>query len=71
MLALCMMGCEKQHNHKGKTPLVEVEGNFLYHEDLLEALPVGISKEDSISFSSHYIQNWVQDVLLFDKAKGN
>ena len=66
-----MASCEKQHDHKGKTPLVEVEGNFLYHEDLLEALPVGLSKEDSASFSSHYITNWVEDVLLYNKAKGN
>ena len=66
-----MTGCGQEHNHKGKTPLVEVSGEFLYKEDLQAALPLNISKDDSVLFAEHYIRNWIEDALLFDKAEGN
>lgn len=63
--------CSEQHDHKGKTPLVEVDGNFLYREDLQAAIPARLSKDDSLLFAEHYIRNWVEDVLLFEKAQSN
>ncbi len=71
LLALLLMGCRQEHDHKGKTPLVEVAGEFLYEEDLRAALPLNLSKDDSVLFAESYIKNWVEDVLLFDKAEGN
>ena len=59
------------HDHKGKTPLVEVDGNFLYKEDLMSVLPVGLSKDDSTLFVEHYIRSWVEDILLYEKAENN
>ena len=70
-LAVALAGCGKQHDHKGKKPLVEVAGKFLYQEDLLTALPLNLSAEDSVLFAENYIRNWVEDVLLFDKAENN
>lgn len=63
--------CKEQHDHKGKTPLVEVDGNFLYKEDLMSALPVGLSKDDSVLFAEHYIRNWAEEILLYEKAADN
>lgn len=63
--------CSEQHDHKGKTPLVEVDGNFLYREDLQSAIPARLSKDDSLLFAEHYIRNWVEDVLLYAKAQSN
>lgn len=71
VIAVAMTGCGQEHNHKGKTPLVEVSGEFLYKEDLQAALPLNISKDDSVLFAEHYIRNWIEDALLFDKAEGN
>lgn len=71
VIAAAMTGCGQEHNHKGKTPLVEVSGEFLYKEDLQAALPINISKDDSVLFAEHYIRNWIEDALLFDKAEGN
>ena len=42
VIAAAMTGCGQEHNHKGKTPLVEVSGEFLYKEDLQAALPLNI-----------------------------
>ena len=71
VIAAAMTGCGQEHNHKGKTPLVEVSGEFLYKEDLQAALPLNISKDDSVLFAEHYIRNWIEDALLFDKVEGN
>lgn len=71
VIAAAMTGCGQEHNHKGKTPLVEVSGEFLYKEDLQAALPLNILKDDSVLFAEHYIKNWIEDALLFDKAEGN
>ena len=71
VIAAAMTGCGQEHNHKGKTPLVEVSGEFLYKEDLQAALPLNISKDDSVLFAEHYIRNWIVDAMLFDKAEGN
>lgn len=71
LVVLVFGGCAQEYDHKGKTPLVEVAGKFLYEEDLRLALPMNLTKEDSISFSEHYVKTWVEDVLLFDKAEGN
>ncbi len=69
-ILLCA-SCREQKDSKEKTPLVEVNGNFLYREDLLAVLPSNMSREDSLSFTSEYVRNWVKDMLLFEKAKSN
>ncbi len=63
--------CTKQYDHGGKKPLVEIDGNYLYYEDLQTALPAGLSKDDSLLFAEHYIQSWAEDVLLSSKAASN
>lgn len=70
ILVLCM-SCTKKYDHKGKTPLVELDGNFLYQEDLQRVLPIGLSKADSLAFVEQYIHNWAEETLLYDKAVQN
>ena len=72
LLILLVCGsCKEQHDHGGRTPLVQLDGNFLYHEDLQAVLPAGLSKDDSLLFAEHYIRNWAEEVLLYEKAKSN
>ena len=70
-LLMALGSCTQAHDHKGKTPLVEVSGKFLYQEDLQAALPLNLSADDSVLFAEHYIRNWVEDALLFEKAEDN
>ena len=70
-VAMGLLGCSQQYDHTGMTPLVEVAGKFLYEEDLRQAMPLNLSKDDSVLFAEHYIRTWVEDALLFDKAEGN
>ena len=59
------------YDHKDKTPLVEVDGRFLYREDLQAVMPVGLSADDSLLFADDYVRNWAEEVLLYDKAEEN
>lgn len=70
LLLLCM-ACSKQYDHRGKTPLVELDGNFLYREDLQAVLPASLSQEDSTRFVEQYVRNWLEDILLYEKAQSN
>jgi len=63
--------CARKGDHIGKTPLIEVDGHFLYKEELCAAVPVGLSKDDSLLFVEDYIRNWAEDILLYNKAKSN
>ena len=71
ILVLCFAGCHQRINHGGRTPLVEVVGQTLYAEDLERVIPLGVSRDDSILFAENYIRNWIEDVLLQNKAQRN
>ena len=70
-LIFCVSCGESQHDHGGKTPLVELDGNFLYREDLQHVLPQNLSTDDSLLFAQHYIRNWAEDILLYQQALQN
>lgn len=70
LLSLCM-ACGSGPDHGGRTPLAEVEGHFLYMEDLEAVLPAGLSTDDSLLFADRYIHDWAEEMLLYEKARRN
>ena len=69
---MLMMGaCQQAVNHHGRTPMAELNGEYLYLEDFQSVTPSGLSSEDSVLFAEKYIRTWAEDVLLFGKAKQN
>lgn len=52
-------------------PIARVGENYLYQEDVIALLYDGISKEDSITVVTNYINNWASKTLLLSKAKIN
>ena len=73
-VSLILLSCNKREEVKyvsGKTPLVELDGNVLYQEDLLQVLPVDISEADSAQFANLYIENWLSELLLYQNAERN
>ena len=61
----------RNNYYKYMTDLIGIRVFFLYREDLQSVLPAGLSKDDSLLFAEHYIRNWVEDILLYDKAQSN
>jgi hypothetical protein len=51
--------------------LAEVNGNFLYKEDLRSVLPYGLSGDDSVAFTKNFIRSWAEDILLYEVAEEN
>jgi len=58
-------------NNSDQKPVARVGENYLYKDDIAPLLRDGISKEDSISFVTNYINNWASKKLLLSKAKIN
>jgi len=54
-----------------KGPLARVGLNYLYEKDVIPLLYDGISKQDSASIVTNYINNWASKQLLLSKAKIN
>lgn len=70
-IMMLLTACSSDVNHHGKTPLVEVDGVFLYKEDMKPSMPVGLSKSDSALFTENFIRNWIEDALLYKQAESN
>ena len=70
-LIIMLGACTQTVDHKGRQPLVKVGKNYLYQDDLQMVMPVGITGKDSVTFAEEYIRNWVEDILLYQKAEGN
>lgn len=65
------VSCTSYYDHKGKTPLVEVEGDFLYKEDLVPVIVNAVNSDDSLLLAEQFIRSWIEEELLYDKAKRN
>lgn len=66
--SLWMVGCGPSSSSLGKKILASVNDEYLYEEDVLPLIPVGLSKEDSALFVSRYVQNWAEEQLLIEEA---
>lgn len=71
LVLLAMSSCQQQVEHGGKTPLAQVGDHFLYREDMAQALPYGISGTDSVRFVNEFVQKWLEEQVLYEKAEHN
>jgi len=70
-LLLLATGCQQKAHHEGRLPVAEVDGEFLYEEDVLRALPLNLSPEDSARYADDFIRNWIEEALLYQQAEHN
>ena len=52
-------------------PLARVGESYLYEKDVIPLMYDGITKQDSVSVVTNYINNWASKQLLLSKAKIN
>ncbi len=55
----------------GESPILEVNGKFLYKDELEHIVPENISPEDSARLAETFIRKWVTDNLLYERAQKN
>lgn len=68
---LALTSCNQQVAEKDRVPLLEVEGKFLYEDQVRDIIPPNVTKEDSSMIAESYIKKWVTDVLVYENAKRN
>lgn len=75
LTAFCAMlffaSCEEVVLHNGKTPLVSVDKEFLYKEDVDQLFRTNRPQMDSVAFVKEYVRHWLEDVLLYKVAQHN
>ncbi len=73
-IALAMVilsSCNRKAPVAESKPLLEVEGKFLYFDDLEQIIPANINRKDSAEMAQSYIRKWITDVLMYENAKRN
>jgi hypothetical protein len=69
---LLLFSCKKGENRdETRTPYLEVDGQYLYVDDIKSVIPENASKADSLSIANEYIKKWVTEVLLYKHAQNN
>jgi len=75
LLILSTLGVISSCVHKtpdiARKPLLEVEGRFLYFDEVQQIIPPSVSDTDSTQIAQSYIRKWVTDVLMYENAKRN
>jgi hypothetical protein len=66
-----LISCGVRSTDQERVPLLEVEGKFLYLDQVQDIIPPQVSEADSIQIADSYIRKWVTDVLLYENAKRN
>ncbi|MGN0186657.1 MAG: hypothetical protein ACI392_02800 [Paludibacteraceae bacterium] len=68
VLAACSL---KPQADVAREPLLEVEGQFLYKDELAQIIPAGTAPEDSAVLADAFIRKWATNILLYETAKRN
>ncbi|MEI7504833.1 MAG: peptidylprolyl isomerase [Paludibacter sp.] len=66
-----LVSCAHKTPEAVKKPLLEVEGKFLYLDELQHVIPPNIADSDSTEIAQSFIRKWVTDVLMYENAKRN
>ena len=68
---LVISSCVHKTPDVARKPLLEVEGNFLYTDEVQQIIPPNVNDTDSTAIANSYIRKWVTDVLMYENAKRN
>ena len=68
---IVISSCVHKTPEASRKPLLEVEGKFLYFDDVQQIIPPNVNVKDSTEIAHSYIRKWVTDVLMYENAKRN
>ena len=63
--------CVHKTADAARKPLLEVEGKFLYYDEIQQVMPPNVNDSDSTAIAQSYVRKWVTDVLMYENAKRN
>ena len=68
---LFFVSCKNDFLQFLNKPVVQIGDKALFEEDLNFLFYDGISQDDSILVRNNYIENWIKEMLLYEKAINN
>lgn len=71
VLSLLLSGCDFFGKSSDDEVVARVGDVYLYQEDIQGLVPVSASKEDSAETVNNYINNWVKQQVVLQKAEEN
>ena len=72
MLSICSCAYFKKDKlSKAEEPLARVYDKYLYKTDLENLVPSGATASDSLLLVSNYIDNWIRQNVILQKAESN
>lgn len=72
LVSCLLVACNiKPQADVAREPLMEVEGQFLYKDELAPIIPEGTTPEDSAVLADAFIRKWATNILLYETAKRN
>lgn len=72
--SLVFISCQKKTKaevDEQQDPIVSVDASVLYKADVKKSLPETLTPEDSVKAAQAYINAWIEDVLIYNRAKQN
>jgi hypothetical protein len=69
ILFFTLNGCSLFEQNRQEEPLARVFENYLYPSDLTDAVPEGSSRQDSMVIATRYVETWVKDQLMLNRAE--
>ena len=71
LIIIFSVSCRSTVDPEKGIPLARVNDDILYDSDIKGLLPENISHQDSIVWVNNYVNNWVKNKLLINKAEEN
>ena len=72
IIPLIFFSCGSSSSGSNEKPLAKVGDSYLYPSDMKMSLPSSNGlKQDSAEAAKKYVNNWVREMLLLQKAENN
>ena len=72
ILALCtLVSCQQIQRDLTRNAVLEMDGNFLYLDEIEKVIPRDLSVADSAKYADSYKKQWIISNLMYKKAKEN
>ena len=72
ILAVLISSCDNKGERLGRgEPVARVNEELLYIDNIRKIVPIGTSADDSLEIINGYIDNWLRETLVIQKAEEN
>ena len=69
LFSIFLLSCNSVEIENDEIKIASVGNEILYQTELEYSFPSGLNEEDSISFLNQFVQNWIINQLLLQKAE--